>query len=260
MHSYELDPSVAEIYDQIETQTEDVALLRRLIGAQHGLRILESFCGTGRILLPLAADGHMVDGLDWASPMLERARAKLAQIPPAAQERVRLVHRQVLFSPWPGDYDLVILGGNCLYELATPQQQEMCIRQAAQALRTGGYLFVDSDHMEGELDPGWLSSDIQKSFPCGTCADGTRVEGTRQTVWHDMPRRLVLFSREIRITRPDGSLKQQAYLEQKHPVSHDEVAGWIEANGLVIRATYGGHDERPYTPDAPRAIFWAQKV
>lgn len=259
-HAYDLDPCVAELYDQQETQTSDIELLRRLIAAKQELRILEPFCGTGRILLPLAADGHSVDGLDRATPMLDHARAKLACLTPHLQERVRLLQMDILASPWPGGYDLVILGGNCLYELATPHQQETCIARAAQALLPGGYLFMDNDHMESDLDPAWRNADVRAAFPRGTCADGTRIQATRQTVWYDAPNRLARFAREIRITRPDGSVEQQAYLEQKHPVSHDELAGWLDAHGFDIRATYGDHDQSPYTRDAPRAIFWAQKA
>ena len=258
-HAYEIDPCIAELYDQIETHTDDIALLRRLIGTGPPLRILEPFCGTGRILLPLAADGHTIDGFDRAAPMLERARAKLAELSPEIQQRVSLSQSDVLSAPWPDGYDLVILGGNCLYELATPQQQKGCIAQAAQALRPGGYLFVDNDHMEGALDPAWRDGGVQTAFPTGRCADGTRIKATRETVWFDAARRLALFSRELRITRPDGSMQQQTFLEQKHPVSHDEVAGWLGVHGFEILATYGDHDGRPYSPEAPRAIFWAQK-
>ncbi len=57
---YDLDSHVPEIYDKAETETADVALILRSIGPRTGWHILEPFCGTGRILLPLALDGHTV--------------------------------------------------------------------------------------------------------------------------------------------------------------------------------------------------------
>jgi SAM-dependent methyltransferase len=260
LHAYELDPSIAEIYDQSETYDDDVTLLRRLIGARQGLRILEPFCGTGRMLLPLAADGHTLVGLDRAAAMLARARAKLAELPPAAQGRVTLTQADVLHAAWPTGHDLVILGGNCLYELATVEEQAACIARAAGALLPGGHLYLDNNHMEGELDPAWRNPVAGPAFPRGVCADGTRVEATSRTVWYDAPRRLARFCREIEITRPDGAPLRKILCEQKHPPSYDEMAGWLAANGFRMRATYGARDGRPYTPDAPRAIFWAQKV
>ena len=60
---YDIESHIAEIYDQIEMHTDDVTLLRKLIGGRGALRILEPFCGSGRILIPLALDGHHLVGL-----------------------------------------------------------------------------------------------------------------------------------------------------------------------------------------------------
>jgi len=50
---YDVEPHIAEIYDQIETHTDDVELIRRLLGGRGPLRILEPFCGTGRIRISM---------------------------------------------------------------------------------------------------------------------------------------------------------------------------------------------------------------
>ena len=120
---YDWDAHVAEFYDQLITDTEDIALIRRLIGPRKRLRILEPFCGTGRMLIPLALDGHAVVGLDRARGMLARAKAKARALPSEVQERITWLQRDVLREAWPAGFDLVILGDNCLYELATPEEQ-----------------------------------------------------------------------------------------------------------------------------------------
>ena len=76
--AYDIDRCIAEIYDKTETQTRDVELIRTLIGSEARLRILEPFCGHGRILIPLACDGHEIVGLDRSKPMLESARTRIA--------------------------------------------------------------------------------------------------------------------------------------------------------------------------------------
>ena len=59
---YDLGAHVAQLYDQIIREAEDIGLIRRLIGSRKRLRILEPFCGTGRIPIPLAFDGcHKVE-------------------------------------------------------------------------------------------------------------------------------------------------------------------------------------------------------
>jgi len=257
---YDLDAHVAEIYDQIETTTADIALIRRLIGARNRLRILEPFCGTGRVLIPLALDGHTVVGLDRAQGMLARAKAKVSALPPEAQERITLLQTDVIRETWPDGFDLVILGSNCLYELSTPQEQAQSIASAANALRPGGHLFVDNDHMEGELDSSWYDPAVcERVFPTGECADGTRLESRWRVIWYDAPRRLIRFLRQTRISLPDGSVVEREYIQQKHPVSAIEVADWLTGQGLTIGRMLGDYEGHPYTDSAPRAIFWARK-
>jgi SAM-dependent methyltransferase len=256
---YDIETCIAEMYDQTETQTEDVALIRRLIGGRGPLRILEPFCGTGRILIPLTHDGHEIVGMDRARNMLGRAREKIARLGPEVQARITLVEADVTQVPWPTGFDLVILGGNCMYELPTPEVQEGCIAAAAAALRPGGLIYVDNDHMEGELDPAWRRPGVQPSFPQGECADGTTLEGSMETVWYDAQRRLVRFRRRVRVTRPDGCVIEREYLQQKHPVSAGEVRGWLEGHGVIVEREMGDRAGHPYTEDAPRAIFWARK-
>lgn len=257
---YDLDAHVAELYDQLVTDTEDIALIRRLIGTRKGLRILEPFCGTGRVLIPLALDGHTVVGLDRAQGMLSRAKAKARALAPEVQERITLLQRDVLREAWPAGFDLVILGGNCLYELATPEEQAQVIASAANALRPGGHLLVDNDHMEGTLDHSWYDPPVREGvFPSGECADGTCLRSRWEVIWYDPPRRLIRFLRHTRIAFPDGRTAEVQYVQQKHPVSADEVASWLTARGLEIEHMWGNYDRSPYTDSAPRAIFWAKK-
>jgi SAM-dependent methyltransferase len=250
---------VAEIYDQTETQLDDLDFLRRLIDDSGSIKILEPFCGTGRILIPLALAGHTLVGMDQSAGMLERARGKVRHLPPEARERIDLIQADVLSAEWPRGFDLVILGCNCFYELAAPEEQEKCIRQAFQSLKPGGYLFIDNHHMEGELDPSWQSLGIVEPSLQGICSDGTIVESTRETVWFDAPRRLARFRRHTRIMRNDGNVIEQEYVQQKHPVSKLEVQGWLERSGFLVEGTYGSYTGELYTDASPRAIFWARR-
>lgn len=256
---YDLDPHIAELYDQQETYHDDVELIQKLIGPYGPRRILEPFCGTGRILIPLALAGHTVVGLDRSAAMLARARSKLAQLPPSVQQRITLIEAHVVHDPWPSDFDVVILGGNCFYELATAEEQQACIAAATTALRAGGFLYVDNGHMEGDLDPAWQSAQPRPGFPGGRCADGTVIESTLETIWYDAPQRLARFRRVTGITSPTGIVHQVESIQQKHPVSTGEVAAWLTGNGFIIEQHYGDRAGTPYQPTSNRAIFWARK-
>jgi SAM-dependent methyltransferase len=256
---YDAEPHIAEIYDRTETTAADVDLIRALVGGRGPLRILEPFCGTGRILIPLALDGHELVGLDRARGMLDRAQAKIGRLSEGVQRRIALLETDVTREPWPSGFDLVILGGNCLYELATPEEQAGCIRSAAASLRAGGYVYVDNDHMEGDLDEAWRRPGVSRGFPSGTCADGTLVETTTETVWYDAPRRLVRLRRCTKVTLPGGRIIEKEHVQQKHPVSIGEVRTWLATCGFTVERAYGDRARTPYRATSERAIFWARK-
>ena len=256
---YDTDAHVAEIYDQYETKLDDVDLIHKLIRNFGPLKILEPFCGTGRILIPLALEGHTTFGVDRSAGMLSRACQKIQQLPLEAQERINLAQVDVLCEEWPRGFDLVILGCNCFYELATPDEQEKCIMQAFQSLKPGGYLFVDNNHMEGELAPSWQEIGIVEPSLRGKCLDDTIVESTREMIWFDASQRLARFRRCTKVTLPDGNIVEQEYIQQKHPVSKLEVEGWLEKYGFMIEGIYGNYVGEPYMEASPRAIFWTRR-
>jgi SAM-dependent methyltransferase len=253
------DEHVAELYDRQEANDADVALLRRFLPAGRSLRILEPFCGSGRILIRLAQDGHQLVGLDNAAAMLVRARAKVKRLDLATRQRIDLRRADVTDAPWPEGFDVIILAGNCLYELPTPDAQRQCVQRASMALRPGGYVYVDNDHMEGPLPASWCDPSPAPAFPTGRCADGTHLESTMRTVGHDAERRLARFRRDTRIISPGGRVTVHSFEQQKHPVSATEVQEWLQASGFAPIACFGDWSGARYRPDSPRAIFWARK-
>ncbi len=259
INAHDADSHVAEIYDQCETKLDDVNFIRELIGNFGTIKILEPFCGTGRISIPLALDGHVIHGMDQSAAMLSLADQKAQQLPLGTQQRINFSTVDVLCDEWPRGFDLVILGCNCFYELATPDEQEKSIAQAFQSLNPNGLLFIDNDHMEGDLAEPWRNIGVVEPSLGGKCLDGTIVESTRETIWFDVPHRLVRFRRRTKVTLPDGKAIEQEYIQQKHPVSKDEVQNWLEKNGFMIESIYGNYVGVPYTSSSPRTIFWARK-
>ncbi len=256
---YDFDIHIAEIYDMQENDTKDVELLRNLLRGKAHLTILEPFCGTCRLLIPLALDGHSIFGLDQSQAMLQLAHQKIQALPDDVQKRIQLQWADVTVENWPTEYDLVILGFNCFYELASAEEQEFCIYQASRACKPGGYIYVDNDHMEGELDAAWQDMNNKYVYLSGICKDGTQVKNTRETIWYDVKQRLARFDRRYQITSPEGVTTEYQFTQQKHPVSKVEVQTWLEKHGFEVLAVYGDHSGNPYHENSLKAIFWARK-
>jgi SAM-dependent methyltransferase len=255
--AYDVGQYIAEIYDQTECYTDDIDLLRSLIGKKAPLRVLEPFCGSGRLAIPLAMDGHFVVGIDKSKAMTDRFRFKLQHLSIDISDRVGIMEADVIDTPWPVGFDLVVLGANCFYELATAAEQEHCIRSAARSLNKNGYVFVDNDHMEGQLDVSWQDTGVVSRSLEGTVGDGSKVLTTRQTIWYDVEARLVRFQRRAIVTKPAGEVLKSDFVQQKHPVSAAEVSLWLKKNGFAVEKQLGNWQGSLYTHGSERAIFWA---
>ncbi len=259
---YSADSHIAEIYDQVETQLDDVDLIVRLIGPSTGLTIFEPFCGTGRMLIPLARQGHRLTGLDESAAMLARLGAKLQAEPETVRNRVQLIHSSVFAAQWPAQVDVVLLGGNCCYEVSSSDEQKALIHRAAACLRRGGHVFIDNDdHPSVELAPGWRKPPGQprRAFPSGTCQDGTRLEGSTETAWYDIHGRFTHYIRRLKVTHTDGSISHREWQETCHPIVLAEVLAAVKQAGLVVEQTFGDKQGNPYGPGSPRALVWACK-
>ena len=159
---------------------------------------------------------------------------------------------------WPAGFDLVVLGGNCFYELATPREQEGCIRSARASLKPGGHLFLDNDHMEGELDPAWCHIGAAEMRPEYRCPDGAAFVETFTTVWVDRPGRLWRAARTAEVD-PDGRILRKEWTQQKHPQHVGNAVVGFEKHDFEILALWGDRKRSPYADRSERAIFWARR-
>ncbi|HZR95299.1 MAG TPA: class I SAM-dependent methyltransferase [Gaiellaceae bacterium] len=98
---------------------------------------LELAIGTGRIALPLAARGIRVAGIDISEPMLAQLRAK------AGAEAIDITVGDIATTRVDGEFALVYLVFNTIFNLVTQDAQVACFENAAAHLRPGGRFVVE---------------------------------------------------------------------------------------------------------------------
>lgn len=103
-------------------------------------RLLELGIGTGRLALPLAARGYDIEGIDNSPPMVSRLRAK----PWGAQLPVALGSFADVADLTHGEYRLVFVAYNTLFELPTQDEQVRCFAGVASRLAGGGRFVVEA--------------------------------------------------------------------------------------------------------------------
>jgi SAM-dependent methyltransferase len=133
---------VAEVYDELSANMFDPAVVGPAVDMLAELAgdgaALEFAIGTGRIALPLAERGVRVAGIDNSEAMVARLREK-----PGA-ERIEAVVGDMAATRVDGEFDLVYLVFNTIFNLVTQDGQVACFGNAAAHLRSGGRFVIEA--------------------------------------------------------------------------------------------------------------------
>ena len=133
---------VAAVYDAHSASMFDPAVVGPAVDKLAELagdgRALEFAIGTGRIGLPLAERGVRVAGIDDSEAMLARLRAK-----PGA-EGIEVVAGDMATTRVEGEFSLVYLVFNTIFNLTTQDDQVACFENAAAHLRPGGRFVIEA--------------------------------------------------------------------------------------------------------------------
>ncbi len=133
---------VAAVYDAHSESMFDPAVVGPAVDRLAALAgdggALEFAIGTGRIALPLAERGVRVAGIDSSEAMLARLREK-----PGA-ERIEALVGDMAATRVDGEFALVYLVFNTIFNLTTQDGQVACFQNAAAHLRSGGRFVIEA--------------------------------------------------------------------------------------------------------------------
>lgn len=126
----------------------------------QGASILELGCGSGRVSMPLARDGHRVFGVDAAPTMLAAAQKRKADAPSAVAARLRFAAADLRTFDLGETFDLVIAPFNVLEHLYTRVEVQACLRNVLAHLSAPGRFVFDVQMP----DFAWLLRDNRKRW------------------------------------------------------------------------------------------------
>jgi SAM-dependent methyltransferase len=156
----------AALYDfEYRRRRSDVRWYRDLAARElrKGGAVLELGCGSGRVTVPLARDGHTVVGLDQSQPMLDALEARKARLPAAVRDRITTVRgdlRHFELRRRFGRFALIVAPFNVLEHLYTRVELDACLQVVRRHLAPGGVFAFDVQLP----DPGWLARDPDRRW------------------------------------------------------------------------------------------------
>ncbi|MEW6154436.1 MAG: class I SAM-dependent methyltransferase [Actinomycetota bacterium] len=230
--AYDYDEGRAAAYDRAhaerfaEAPAVASALAALVPGA--GRRVLELGVGTGRLALPLAERGFEVTGIDSSEAMVARLLAKpggdrLGLVIGDFGDVAKLVH---------GQFDLVFVAFNTLFELADQQAQVACFAGVAERLGPGGVFVVEA------VAPDLTRLD-QTVTAVAAGADRTVLQATR----HD-PATQQVTGADVSFA-PDGAVSVSPWSIRYASVAELDLMARLAGLRLVER--WGGWHRQPFT-------------
>ena len=227
-------PGRAELYDADLRGDEDdtVAFLESIA---HGGPALELAIGTGRIALPLAARGIRVDGIESSPAMIDVLRRK------PGGDALQVTVGDMADVGVPGEYSLVFLVYNTLFNLLTQDDQVRCFRNVAEHLTDDGSFVVEA------IVPSFLHR-----LDRGQQVDAEEV-GVHEA-WLDVGRHDPVAQRldevHVRVTE-EGILLQPIVARYAWPSELDLMA---QLAGLRLHGRWGGWKQEQFDAGSERHV------
>jgi len=128
---------VAEIYDETSQRGDERSTVEFLKRLANGGPALELAIGTGRIALPLAAEGVKIDGIDNSPAMVAKLRSK------PGGDKIEVAIGNFADVPVLGTYRLIYVVFNTLFNLPTQDEQVRCFENVASHLTEDGCFVVE---------------------------------------------------------------------------------------------------------------------
>ena len=224
----------------------EVGRLLALLGElPQGARVLDCPCGQGRHALLLAEAGYRVDGLDYAQPLLEHARADAAR---AALPRGRLRYTRGdmrdLPARWDGRFDAVVNLFTSFGFFDDPADDRRVLAAFARVLRPGGLLVWHGGHRDGVM-ARFLARDWWVG-PDGTLYGQERdfepLSGRLhvRSTWHG----------------PDGAGEREHWI-RLYTATH--LAALLDEAGFDVESAWDAWSERPLHRRATDMLLVARR-
>ncbi|MBE5962770.1 MAG: class I SAM-dependent methyltransferase [Lachnospiraceae bacterium] len=247
---------IADMYEMHETETDDVEFALSFIG-EAPKKVLEIACGSGRFLIPMAKAGHIVTGIDFDEHMLKKISKKATGMNNITWHKADVIHDE-----WGKGYDCVILGANFLLNIVSDMDyekaQELLIQKSADALLTGGHIFIDYGYTR--FPEAWFNNPNDNVIWQGTDSNGNTGRMLLRENKFDRENSMIRFIRRFELTLNDGRTITQEILDMKYFVTPEKVHKWLTNAGFVVENEYGDYKYNPISESTSRAILWARKL
>ena len=243
--SEDIRAEAAKYYDVNPSIPEDMAFYKARLPSSSA-SVLELGCGTGRVLLPLAAMCGFIHGIDRSPAMLARCLQKVqaAAIPPT---KARVELGDIIHFALGRAFDLIIAPYRVFQLLETDAQVHGLFQCVRTHLAPGGTCILNVFHPQGGFEgiqQAWESMTERGRWE--VTVDGVRLRCEERWLRLD-PERHILYPELIYCRYFEGAWVEDAVLQiPRRCYAPDEFAQVILSHGFRILQRWGGYAGERY--------------
>ena len=248
---YYCDP---DLYDVIYSDvTADIPFWAAQAKAAGG-PVLELCCGTGRVLVPCAAAGARMDGLDLTPAMVEACRARLA----ASGLKAEVAVGDMRDFTRPHRYALIFIPFNSFLHNSTQAEQVATLRCCREHLESDGRLMLTVFHPRaGKLVEHDGTPRLVKTIPHPAGAGSVRMTDTGRC---DAVEQRIQVEREVEMLDAGGAVLARHELKfDLRYVYKPEMELLLHAAGFPRCAVQGGFGDGETPRDGDHLTWTAWK-
>lgn len=250
---------IAHWYDLEHGSFNDDLELYRGFAEGAGEPLLEIGCGSGRLLVPLAAAGYAITGVDSSSVMLARCAAALSAAGDDSAARATLVRDDMTdLHLTTKIYRMAFVALGSLQHLATVALRRAALRSIRAHVVAGATLVLDLTQAEPKRCAHLAET-------AGMAHVGTwRDEATNTVMTHSIAAQPSAAPAAFTVTHwydahtQGGPLTRTVIETTLAAVTHSEITLLLEATGWRLRHVYGDHEMGDWDESTPRMIIVAQ--
>lgn len=216
----------ASVYDEHFAERDPGPAAEFLAELAAGGRALELAIGTGRVALPLAGRGIVVEGIDASEAMVARLRAK-----PGGQA-IPVTIGDMAAVPASGPFRLVYLVFNTLFGLLSQARQADCFGGVARVLEPGGAFVIEC------FNPDLTRWDHGQRVGVRAVSEDSAVI---EISVHDAAQQRI--NTQILTLDGQGMQLRPVAIRYSWPAELDLMAGLA---GLRLDQRYSGWDKQPF--------------
>jgi SAM-dependent methyltransferase len=247
----------AALYDhEYRRRRADVTFYRELANQRRADRILELGAGSGRVTIPLARDGHQVVAVDQSKAMLGKLRQRVAALPSAAADRIRVVEGDLRDFTVGGKFPLVIAAFNVLEHLYTRSELDACLRRVAAHLAPGGAFAFDVQLPDLE----WLTRDPNKRWAKTRFTDPTTGRAMFYSTNHDYDPVGQIALIRLYYEPVDGKGPTKIVKLSQRKFFPAELEALVAHAGFRVTERYGDFSRRPLDGTAESQVLVCERA